>query len=71
MENKGDVIVGVYYQLPSQDVSTDKLFYRQYRRHFWICSPCPYRKFQLPRHQQGISYCCDKHVLEILEVCRR
>ena len=29
MENKGDVIVGVYYPSPSQDVSTDELFYRQ------------------------------------------
>ncbi|GAB0210316.1 mitochondrial enolase superfamily member 1 [Grus japonensis] len=29
MENKGDVLVGVYYQSSSQDVSTDELFYRQ------------------------------------------
>ncbi|GAB0208399.1 mitochondrial enolase superfamily member 1 [Grus japonensis] len=29
MENKGDVVVGVYYQSFSQDVSTDELFYRQ------------------------------------------
>lgn len=29
MENKGDVIVVVYYLSPSQDVSTDELFYRQ------------------------------------------
>ena len=29
MENKGNVIVGVYYGSPSQDVSTDELFYRQ------------------------------------------
>jgi len=30
MEKKGDVIVGVYYQSPSQDVSTEKLSYRQF-----------------------------------------
>ncbi|KAK4810529.1 hypothetical protein QYF61_004492 [Mycteria americana] len=29
MENKADVIVGVYYRSPSQDDSTDELFYRQ------------------------------------------
>ena len=29
MENKGDAIVGVYYRSPSQDDSTDELFYRQ------------------------------------------
>ncbi|GAB0207632.1 hypothetical protein GRJ2_003228900 [Grus japonensis] len=29
MENKGDVLVGVYYRSPSQDDSTDELFYRQ------------------------------------------
>ncbi|XP_040977464.1 uncharacterized protein LOC121232961 [Aquila chrysaetos chrysaetos] len=29
MENKGEVVVGVYYRSPSQDVSTDGLFYRQ------------------------------------------
>ena len=28
-ENKGDVVVGVYYQSSSQDSSTDELFYRQ------------------------------------------
>ena len=28
-ENKGDVVMGVYYQLPSQDVSTDELFHRK------------------------------------------
>ena len=28
VESKGDVI-GVYYRLPSQDVRTDELFYRQ------------------------------------------
>jgi len=28
-EDKGDVVVGVYYQSPSQDVSTDELFQRQ------------------------------------------
>jgi len=27
MENKGDVVAGVYYQSHSQDVSTDELFY--------------------------------------------
>ena len=37
----------------------------------WIGSPCPYRRFQLHRHQLGIPYCCDEQVLEILEVCRR
>ncbi|PKU28826.1 rna-directed dna polymerase from mobile element jockey-like [Limosa lapponica baueri] len=30
MENKGDVVVAVYYQSPSQDDSTDELFYRQF-----------------------------------------
>lgn len=29
IENKGDVVVCVYYQLPSQDVNIDELFYRQ------------------------------------------
>ncbi|PKU30465.1 rna-directed dna polymerase from mobile element hypothetical protein [Limosa lapponica baueri] len=29
MENKADVVVGVYYQSPSQDDSADELFYRQ------------------------------------------
>ena len=29
MENKRDVVVVVYYRCPSQDVSTDELFYRQ------------------------------------------
>jgi len=29
LQNKEDVVVGVYYQLPSQDVSTDELFYGQ------------------------------------------
>ena len=29
MENKGDVVVGVNYRSPNQDVSTDELFYRQ------------------------------------------
>lgn len=29
MEYKADVILGVYYQLPSQAGSTDLLFYRQ------------------------------------------
>jgi len=27
--NKGDVVVGVYYRLPSQHVNTDELFFRQ------------------------------------------
>ncbi|KAK4818298.1 hypothetical protein QYF61_010760 [Mycteria americana] len=29
MEKKGDVVVGVYYRLPSQNISTAELFYRQ------------------------------------------
>jgi len=28
MESKGDVVVGVYYPSPSQDVSTDESFCR-------------------------------------------
>ena len=31
MENKADVIVGVYYRSPSQDDSADELFSRQLR----------------------------------------
>lgn len=70
MEREGVIVVGLYYCWPSQDVSTEELFYRLLKD-FWISSLCPYGSFQLPKHQQRIHYCCDEHILKILEVCRR
>lgn len=29
--NKGDVVVGLFYRLPSQDDHTDELFYKELR----------------------------------------
>jgi len=69
MENKENVAVGVYYRSPSRDVGTDELFYKQLREISVLIASK--ETFLLPRLQMGMSFCCDKQVLEILDVCQK
>ena len=68
MENKADVIVGVYCRSLSQDDSTDKLFYRQLGEISGSVALLLMGDFNFP--DINWEY-CDKQVLEILDVCRR
>lgn len=63
LENKVNVVVGVYYGLPRQNDRTDE--FSIVKITVWIHSLCTYGRFQLPRHQLGIPYSGDKQVWEI------